>query len=150
MAEDRQPGSADQPEDESGPTGGSSGEGGSTPPPTGGSANSGWQLGGAPKKPGGDDPQPANPFEALFSSLGGGAGGDMNALVQQLQSAFSMLGGPAGMFGTGTAAASGSGVNWEVEPRRVGGEHHGRLAAARRAGGHSHRRRDGGRAQLRR
>lgn len=115
MAEDRQPGSADQPEDESGPTGGSSGQGGPTPP-SGGGANSGWQLGGAPKKPGGDDPQPVNPFEALFSSLGGGAGGggDMNALVQQLQNAFSMLGGPAGMFGTGAAAASGSGVNWEV------------------------------------
>jgi putative hydrolase len=114
MAEDRQPGSADQPEDESGPTSGSSGAGGSTPPPGGGSANSGWQLGGTPRKPGGDGPQPDNPFEALFSSLGGGAGGDMNALVQQLQNAFSMLGGTGGLFGQGAAGASGSGVNWDI------------------------------------
>ena len=115
MAEDRQPGSADQPEDESGPTGDSSAAGGSTPPPKGrpgSGSGGGWQLGGTPRQPGGDNPQPENPFEALFSSLGGG-GGDMNALVQQLQNAFSMLGGSGGLFGHG-APASGSGVNWDV------------------------------------
>jgi len=115
MAEDRQPGPADQPED---PSDDASGEGAKPASP-----NSGWQLGGAPKKPGESGPsQPENPFEALFSSmggmggLGGGAGGpDMNALMQQLQSAFSMLGGGAGgMFGQPGTAGSESGVNWEV------------------------------------
>ncbi|MFL6026741.1 MAG: zinc-dependent metalloprotease [Friedmanniella sp.] len=111
MADDPQPGPADQPDDEPGQTGGDTPAGGSTPPAKGGSANSGWQLGGTPKKPGGNDPQPENPFEALFSSFGGG--GDMNALVQQLQNAFSMLGGAGSMFGQGTTS-SGSGVNWDV------------------------------------
>jgi putative hydrolase len=111
MADDRQSGSADQPEDEPGQNAEGGPTGGSTPPAKGGSANSGWQLGGTPRKPGGDDPQPENPFEALFSSFGGG--GDMNALVQQLQNAFSMLGGAGSMFGQGTAA-SGSGVNWDL------------------------------------
>jgi len=109
MADDRQPGSADQPEDEPGQTGKAGGPGGSSP--QGGAASGGWQLGGTPKKPGGNDPQPENPFEALFSSLGGG--GDMNALVQQLQNAFSMLGGGGSLFGQGPTA-SGSGVNWDV------------------------------------
>jgi putative hydrolase len=112
MADDRQSGSADQPEDEPGQNAEGGSTGGSTPPAKGGSANSGWQLGGTPRKPGGNDPQPENPLEALFSSFGGG-GGDMNALVQQLQNAFSMLGGGGGMFGQGTTA-SGSGVNWEI------------------------------------
>lgn len=61
-----------------------------------------------------NDPNPfdgANPFEALFSQFGGG--GDMNALVQQLQSAFAMLGGGGSMFGA-SAEASESGVNWEI------------------------------------
>jgi putative hydrolase len=112
MADDRQSGSADQPEDEPGQNAEGNPTGGPTPPARGGSANSGWQLGGTPRKPGGNDPQPENPFEALFSSFGGG-GGDMNALVQQLQNAFSMLGGAGPMFGQGTTA-SGSGVNWDV------------------------------------
>lgn len=70
-------------------------------PPTGGS--------GQPGQPG----DPANPFAALFGQLGGAAPGDMNALVQQLQSAFAMLGGPGGMFGAG-GPQTGSGVNWDV------------------------------------
>jgi putative hydrolase len=123
MAEDTQPGDADGPEDPFGegvtpePESGTSRPGASGPA----SPNAGWQLGGAPRQPqsgggsqegGGGDP--ANPFEALFSAMGGG-GGDMNALVQQLQSAFSMLGGGggSGFFGQG-APAAGSGVNWEV------------------------------------
>ena len=65
---------------------------------------------------------PGNPLEALFGQLGFGAGGagnpnlnsgDMNALVQQLQSAFSMLGGAGSMF-TGSPSDGGSGVNWEI------------------------------------
>ncbi|GAA1435247.1 zinc-dependent metalloprotease [Microlunatus lacustris] len=127
MAEDRQPGSADQPEDEPGGTGDGKPEG--TPPGGGGSAspNSGYRLGGGSSSSGssgssgGQNPPPANPFEALFSSLGGAGGagggpGDMNALMQQLQNAFSMLGGGtggAGLFGHG-APDAGSGVNWEV------------------------------------
>lgn len=124
MAEDTQPGDADGPKDPFGegvtPDPGADGPrpGASGSP----SPNAGWQLGGAPRQPqggagegsgegsGGD---PANPFEALLSAMGGG--GDMNALVQQLQSAFSMLGGGGGggLFGQG-APAAGSGVNWEV------------------------------------
>ena len=129
MAEDRQPGSADQPEDEPGGTGDAS-TGGSTPAdggPT--SPNSGYRLGGGSSSGsgsgsgsssgGGQGQQPPNPFEALFSSLGGAGGGagDVNALMQQLQNAFSMLGGGAGggggLFGHG-APDAGSGVNWEV------------------------------------
>jgi len=127
MAEDRQPGSADQPEDEPGGTGEQKPEG-QTPGGTGpASPNSGYRLGGGSSGSGpaggsgGQNPPPANPFEALFSSFGGaggagGAPGDMNALMQQLQNAFSMLGGGtggAGLFGHG-APDSGSGVNWEV------------------------------------
>jgi putative hydrolase len=132
MAEDRQPGSADQPEDEPGGTGDAKPEG-TTPgadKPT--SPNSGYRLGGgggggagsssggssSGGSGGGQDQQPPNPFEALFSSFGGAGGGpgDMNALMQQLQNAFAMLGGGtggAGLFGRG-APDSGSGVNWEV------------------------------------
>jgi putative hydrolase len=114
MADDRQSGSADEPEDERGERAGGDPSGGGTPPVRGsGSANSGWQLGGTPKKPGGNDPQPENPFEALFSSFGGAGGGDMSALVQQLQNAFSMLGGAGSMFGQG-GTGSGSGVNWDI------------------------------------
>lgn len=51
-----------------------------------------------------------NPFEAFFSSL---AGGDMNAFMQQMQSAFAMLGGAGSIF-AGAPAGSGSGVNWAV------------------------------------
>ncbi len=128
MPEDRQPGSADEPEDEPGRAD-DPGTGGSTPPSSGkpASPNGGYQLGGGSKPPGGQDPRggqpsggqqpPENPFEALFSSLGGAGGGDMNAMMQQLQNAFSMLGGGAGgtggLFGHG-APTSGSGVNWEV------------------------------------
>jgi putative hydrolase len=63
---------------------------------------------GGSKGPGGD--QPTNPLEAMFSSL---AGGDMNALAAQLQSAFAMLGGAGPMFG-GAGSGADAGVNWEV------------------------------------
>jgi putative hydrolase len=96
MAEDRNPDPADdQPEGtepEKGPP---------EPYRLGGSGRSGSSGGNQP---------PANPFEAFFSSL---AGGDMNALAAQLQSAFAMLGGAGGMFGGGPTPA-GSGVNWDV------------------------------------
>jgi putative hydrolase len=74
-----------------------------------------YRLGGSggAKNPGqqpGSGGQPGNPLEALFASL---AGGDMNALAAQLQSAFAMLGGAGSMFSGGTPD-SGSGVNWEV------------------------------------
>ncbi|WP_375425294.1 zinc-dependent metalloprotease [uncultured Friedmanniella sp.] len=134
MAEDTQPGAADGPDDPFGE--GVTPESGADPRPGAAgtpSPNAGWQLGGPSRSPasggsgaggsgsgesgaggtGGGDP--ANPFEALFGAMGGG--GDMNALVQQLQSAFSMLGGGAGggggLFGQG-APEPGSGVNWEV------------------------------------
>ena len=61
-------------------------------------------------EPAGKDTPPANPFEAMMNQL---AGGDMNALMAQLQSAFAMLGGSGGMFAAG-GTGSGSGVNWEV------------------------------------
>jgi len=96
MAEDRQPDPADdQPEDPKpepyrlGGSGGSKGPG---------------------QTPGSGGDQPANPLEALFSSL---AGGDMNALAAQLQNAFAMLGGAGSMFNPGAGGAD-SGVNWEV------------------------------------
>jgi putative hydrolase len=96
MAEDRQPDPADdRPEDPKpepyrlGGSGGSRGFG-----PTPGSGGN----------------QPTNPLEALFSSL---AGGDMNALAAQLQSAFAMLGGAGSMFSGGASGVE-SGVNWEV------------------------------------
>src|SRR4051812_49706951 len=104
MADDPQPGPADQPEDEPGQTGGDTPAGGSTPPAKGGSANSGWQLGGTPRKPGGNDPQPEDPFEALFSSFGGGR--DMKALVHALQNGFSMLGRARSMFRPGTTSSA--------------------------------------------
>src|SRR5688500_18357255 len=104
MAEDRTQDPADQPEDDD-----------KTPPPDkpsepyrlGGSGRSGKSPEGASGASGG---QPGNPFEAFFSSL---AGGDMNALAAQLQSAFAMLGGAGSMFTSG-ATGSRSGVNWEV------------------------------------
>ena len=119
MAEERQPGADDEPEDNSG----ANDDEASKPA----SPNSGWRLGGAPQQPGSTGPQqpgPAgpqqpDPFGGLFSALGGGglggAGGpDMNALMAQLQNAFSMLGGTGGgLFGQG-APSSDSGVNWEV------------------------------------
>jgi putative hydrolase len=95
MAEDPQPGPADdQPEE-------------NKPEP--------YRLGGSggAKGPGqtpGSGGQPGNPLEALFSSL---AGGDINAVAAQLQSAFAMLGGAGSMFAGGSGDA-GSGVNWEV------------------------------------
>ncbi|CAA9336356.1 MAG: Collagen alpha 1(I) chain precursor [uncultured Friedmanniella sp.] len=121
MPEDRQPGSGDQPEDEPGQVGDADAVGGSTPPPATGSGkpaspNGGYQLGGGSKQPGGQDRPPENPFEALFSSFGGAGGGagDMSALMQQLQNAFTMMGG-GGLFGHGASApAAGSGVNWDV------------------------------------
>ena len=95
MAEDQAPDPDDQPD-----------EGESKPEPyrLGGSGNPGGST------PGSGGGQPTNPFEALFSSMGGG---DMNALAAQLQSAFAMLGGAGSMFGGG-ATQDGSGVNWEV------------------------------------
>jgi len=120
MPENRPPESPDEPEDEG------AGQAGQIPPLGGAGSSSPGQppLGGAGfRLPGETPPQggaganppidPNNPFAALFGQLGGAGGGDMNALVQQLQSAFSMLGGPGGMFGAG-APASGSGVNWDV------------------------------------
>ena len=101
MAEDRTPDPADQPEDEKTPQ--------DNPPEPyrlGGSGGSGK----IPDGPSGSGEEPENPFEAFFSSL---AGGDMNALAAQLQSAFAMLGGAGSMF-TGGATEPGSGVNWEV------------------------------------
>jgi putative hydrolase len=97
MTEDRQPDpSDDQPEDPK-------------PEPYRLGGGSGGSKGpGQPPGSGGD--QPANPLEALFSSL---SGGDMNALASQLQSAFAMLGGPGSMFSPGAGGAD-SGVNWEV------------------------------------
>ena len=96
MAEDRQPDpSDDQPENPKPEPYRLGGSGGSKGP-------------GQTPRSGGD--QPANPLEALFSSL---AGGDMNALAAQLQSAFAMLGGAGSMFPGGAAGAD-SGVNWEV------------------------------------
>ena len=181
MAEDPQPGPADdQPEE-------------NKPEP--------YRLGGSGGAKGpGDTPgsggQPGNPLEALFASL---AGGDMNALAAQLQSAFAMLGGAGSMF-AGGLADTGSGVNWEVtkdtarktaaslgpdpspnsgaatrpgrrrlagravagpgdglsagqrhrrglEPGRVDRADAAGVAAAGRAGGRAHRRRDGGSAE---
>jgi putative hydrolase len=101
MAEDRTPDPADQPEDEKTPQ--------DKPPEPyrlGGSGGSGKISHG----PSGSGEEPENPFEAFFSSL---AGGDMNALAAQLQSAFAMLGGAGSMF-TGGGTEPGSGVNWEV------------------------------------
>jgi putative hydrolase len=109
MAEDRQQDHDDEPED--GSAAGSGGEQGAP----GGSASQGWTLGGGSSggvSRGGSQPpeeQPENPFEAFFASL---AGGDMNALVQQMQSAFAMLGGGGSIFAG--AGGSGSGVNWSV------------------------------------
>ena len=87
MAEDRTPDPADQPEDDKTPTRQSIPE----PYRLGGSGGSGK----TPDGPSGSGEEPGNPFEAFFSSL---AGGDMNALAAQLQSAFAMLGGAGSMF----------------------------------------------------
>ena len=102
MAEDRTPDPADQPEDEKTP----SQENPPEPYRLGGSGGSG----GTPDNPSGSGGEPDNPFEAFLSSL---AGGDMNALAAQLQSAFAMLGGAGSMFTSGPTEP-GSGVNWEV------------------------------------
>lgn len=117
----------DEGSDQSGqipPLGGGSAKPGSPPPLEGSGGAPGGQfppLGGAgfvfPGQPplgGAGGSGQDNPFAALFGQFGqhGPGGGDMNALVEQLQSAFAMLGGPAAMFGG--APASGSGVNWDV------------------------------------
>src|SRR5215203_6424089 len=102
MAEDRTPDPADQPEDENTPPQDNPAE----PCRLGGSGGSGR----TPDNPSGSGGEPDNPFEAFLSSL---AGGDMNALAAQLQSAFAMLGGAGSMF-TGSPTGQGSGVNWEV------------------------------------
>ncbi len=87
---------------------------------------SGDQSGG--DQSGGDQGQPPNPLEALLRSLGSGQTGDMNALMQQLQSTFATMfpgmampgaggsGAGSGFFGRGLAdpAAASSGVNWEL------------------------------------
>ena len=94
MAEDPQPGPADdQPEENQAEPYRLGGSGGAKGPGTPGSGG-----------------QPGNPLEALFASL---ASGDMNAVAAQLQSAFAMLGGAGSMF-AGGVADTGSGVNWEV------------------------------------
>src|SRR5215212_6491377 len=103
MAEDRTPDPADQPEDDKPQPRDKPSE----PYRLGGSGGSGKSPQNPSGKSGGE---PENPFEAFFSSL---AGGDMNALAAQLQSAFAMLGGAGSMF-TGGATQPGSGVNWEV------------------------------------
>ncbi len=106
MADDRHPESADQPGEDDQPRSNEP-----TPPSP---PSEGYRLGGSPKSQpgpaGGGGTPPDNPLEALMASL---AGGDTNALMAQLQSAFAMLGGPGGMF-SGAAAGPGSGVNWEV------------------------------------
>src|SRR5918994_1244653 len=102
MAEDRTPDPADQPEDENTPPQDNPAE----PYRLGGSGGSGR----TPDNPSGSGGEPDNPFEAFLSSL---AGGDMNALAAQLQSAFAMLGGAGSMF-TSSPTDAGSGVNWEV------------------------------------
>src|SRR4029450_11343037 len=103
MAEDRTPDPADQPEDdETQPR-----EKPPEPYRLGGSGGSGKTPQGPSGKSGGE---PDNPFEAFLSSL---AGGDVNALAAQLQSAFSMLGGAGSMFTSGPTQP-GSGVNWDV------------------------------------
>jgi putative hydrolase len=110
MAEDRQQGQDDEPEQ-----GSAAGSGGEESAP-GGSASQGWTLGGGSSGGVGrsesqpPEGEPENPFEAFFASL---AGGDMNALVQQMQSAFAMLGGTGSIF-AGGPGGSGSGVNWAV------------------------------------
>src|SRR4029450_13354931 len=78
----------------------------------------GWVLGGGlgsgsgsgMSSSGGSGAGSENPFETFFSSL---SGGDMNAFMQQMQSAFAMLGGAGSMFG-GAQAGSWSGVNWAL------------------------------------
>jgi putative hydrolase len=109
MAEDRQQGQDDESEQ-----GSAAGSGGEESAPSG-SASQGWTLGGgssgglgrSESQP--PEGEPENPFEAFFASL---ASGDMNALVQQMQSAFAMLGGTGSIFTGGSG--SGSGVNWAV------------------------------------
>jgi putative hydrolase len=103
MAEDRTSDPADQPEDDKTPPGDNPPE----PYRLGGSGRSGKGPESSSGKGGGE---PSNPFEAFLSSF---AGGDMNALAAQLQSAFAMLGGAGSASGGGTTEP-GSGVNWEV------------------------------------
>jgi len=69
---------------------------------------------------------PSNPLEALLRSMGvANTSGDLNALLQSLQSSFGMMfpglatpgsGGSSGFFGRGApgAADTSSGVNWEL------------------------------------
>jgi len=93
MAEDRTPDPADQPEDDETQRREKPPE----PYRLGGSGGSGKTPQGPSGKSGGE---PDNPFEAFLSSL---AGGDVNALAAQLQSAFAMLGGAGSMFTSGPA-----------------------------------------------
>lgn len=105
---DGQSNQSDQPEDSNPNDGyrlGGSGQGSSGSGSGFGGFGGGSGFGSAGS---GDDPE--NPFEALFGSLGGG---DMNALAEQLQHAFSMLGGAGSMF-SGGGTGSDSGVNWEI------------------------------------
>lgn len=87
-----------------------------------------------PTEPAGDADEPderepaaseptGNPLEALLRSLGAGAPGDLNAFLQQLQTAFGAMfpgmagpgssGAGSGFFGRGLTEPS-SGVNWEL------------------------------------
>jgi putative hydrolase len=105
MAEDPQPGPAEDQPAEDQPEENKPEENKPEPYRLGGSGGAKGQ-GQTP----GSGGEPSNPLEALFSSL---AGGDMNALAAQLQSAFAMLGGAGSMF-AGGMPDTGSGVNWEV------------------------------------
>jgi len=118
MAEDRQPGPGEGEDDNTEEVGGAAETGPLDPFPNTPSPNSGYRLGGGsgptpPPSSGPNSPPssggPQNPIEALMASL---AGGDPNALMQQLQSAFAMLGGGGSMFAGGPDA--GSGVNWAI------------------------------------
>jgi putative hydrolase len=116
MVEDQQPDGAEEPGGEGGDAGSDQNKPADKSQP---SKPQPYRLGGGsnvprdpPGPPAGQPQNPfggQNPFEALFASL---AGGDTNALAAQLQNAFTMLGGAGSMFGG--AAASGSGVNWDV------------------------------------
>ncbi len=130
MADDRRPDDDDLPEDPLPDSGFDGDEGDQTEgdQPTGGGQRPLGPTSGrsAPSAPGGGpvgfgsgagagNPFGGgqNPFEALFGALGGGSGQppDLNALMQQLQGAFAMFGGPGGMF---PAAAPDGGVNWDL------------------------------------
>jgi putative hydrolase len=110
MADDPSPRPPEDPDEEAGRTPGAGDDSPGRADRPEQSPAPGLGFGRSPGSGGGPD-QPTNPFEALFGQLGGG---DLNALMAQLQNAFAMLGGGAGgLFGRGTADTS-SGVNWDI------------------------------------